>query len=223
MKHSPEERRRQREQFRHMSRKQKLEYIWLYYKVPILLSVLVLGLLCSCLHRAITKKEPTLYLASLNVSMGEDLETTLTEDYIRFRHQDPRKHQVALYRNLYLSEDPAASDHEYAYASKMKLFAAINAKQLDLVLMNREAYGLCSQSGFLMDLSGMADDQFLTAPQPDAIELTLLPTFQAANFSGKVYLGIIANTPRPEECRQYLHYILSESAQNPNMLPLCWQ
>ena len=64
-----------------------------------------------------------------------------------------------------------------------------------------------------MDLSGMADDQFLTAPQPNAIELTLLPLFRAASFSGKVYLGIIANTPRPEECRQYLDYILSESAQ----------
>lgn len=213
MKLSPEERRRHREQFRHMSRAKKLEHIWLYYKLPIFLSLLILGLLVSGLHRAITKKEPAVYLACLNVSMGEDLETTLTEDYIRFRHQDPRKHQVALYRNLYLSEAPAASDHEYAYASKMKLFAAINAKQLDLVLMNREAYDLCSQSGFLMDLSGMADDQFLTAPQPNAIELTLLPLFKNANFSGKVYLGIIANTPRLEECRQYLDYILSESAQ----------
>lgn len=110
-------------------------------------------------------------------------------------------------------KDGAASDHEYAYASKMKLFAAINAKQLDLVLMNREAYDLCSQSGFLMDLSGMADDQFLTAPQPNAIELTLLPLFKNANFSGKVYLGIIANTPRLEECRRYLNYILFKSAQ----------
>lgn len=196
-----------------MSRAKKLEHIWLYYKLPIFLSLLILGLLVSGLHRAIAKKEPAVYLACLNVSMGEGLETTLTEDYIRFRHQDPRKHQVALYRNLYLSEDPAASDHEYGYASKMKLFAAINAKQLDLVLMNREAYDRCSQSGFLMDLSGMADDLFLTAPQPDAIELTLLPLFRAAYFSGKVYLGIIANTPRPEECRQYLDYILSESAQ----------
>ena len=188
-----------------MSRAKKLEHIWLYYKLPIFLSLLILGLLVSGLHRAITKKEPAVYLACLNVSMGEDLETTLTEDYIRFRHQDPRKHQVALYRNLYLSEAPAASE--------MKLFAAINAKQLDLVLMNREAYDLCSQSGFLMDLSGVADDQFLTAPQPNAIELTLLPLFKNANFSGKVYLGIIANSPRLEECRQYLDYILSESAQ----------
>lgn len=213
MKLSPEERRRHREQFRHMSGGKKLEHIWLYYKLPIFLSLLILGLLVSGLHRAITEKEPAVYLACLNVSMGEDLETTLTEDYIRFRHQDPRKHQVALYRNLYLSEAPAASDHEYAYASKMKLFADINAKQLDLVLMNREAYDFCSQSGFLMDLSGMADDQFLTAPQLNAIELTLLPLFRAANFSGKVYLGIIANTPRPEECRQHLDYILSETAQ----------
>lgn len=77
----------------------------------------------------------------------------------------------------------------------MKLFAAINAKQLDLVLMNREAYDLCFQSGFLMDLSGMADDQFLTAPQPNAIELTLLPLFKNANFSGKV--SIWASSPTP--------------------------
>ena len=212
MKLSPEERRQQREGFRQLTPAKKLEHIWLYYKAPILLTILALGILVSGVYRAATKKDPVMYLACLNVSVGE----------------------MRLYRDLYLSDDPAASDHEYAYASRMKLLATINSKQLDLVLMNREAYDLCSASGYLLDLTNLVDSAYLTAnqvilednaveynlneaqeyiavtqTQSNAVELTQLSAFQEAGFSGSVYIGIIANTPRLPECQDYLDYLIS--------------
>ena len=136
--------------------------------------------------------------------------------------------------DLYLSDDPAASDHEYAYASRMKLLATINSKQLDLVLMNREAYDLCSASGYLLDLTNLVDSAYLTAnqvilednaveynlneaqeyivvtqTQSNAVELTKLSAFQEAGFSDSVYIGIIANTPRLPACQDYLDYLIS--------------
>ena len=141
---------------------------------------------------------------------------------------------MRLYRNLYLSEDPDASDHEYAYASRMKLLATVNSRQLDLVLMNREAYNLCSASGYLLDLSDILDSACLTANQVilednaveynlnatqeytavtetvyNALELTQLSAFQKAGFSDSVYIGIIANTPRLPESQDYLDYLIS--------------
>ena len=233
MKLSPEERRHRREVFTSLTPAKKLEHIWLYYKAPILLTILVLGILISGVYRAATKKEPVLYLACVNVSIGEDLETRLTEDYLTYRGLNPKRNEMRLYRNLYLSEDPAASDHEYAYASRMKLLATVNSRQLDLVLMNQEAYDLCSASGYLLDLSGIVGSVYLTANQVvlednsieyslneaseynavtqsvyNALELTQLPAFQNAGFSGSVYIGIVANTPRLAECQRYFEYLI---------------
>ncbi|MCI7574727.1 MAG: hypothetical protein MSS94_08370, partial [Clostridiales bacterium] len=122
----------------------------------------------------------------------------------------------------------------YAYASRMKLLATVNSRQLDLVLMNREAYNLCSASGYLLDLSDILDSACLTANQVilednaveynlnaaqeytavtetvyNALELTQLSAFQKAGFSDSVYIGIIANTPRLPESQDYLNYLIS--------------
>ena len=234
MKLSPKERRQRQEAFRQLSRAKKLEHIWLYYKVPILAVILALGILVSGVYRAVTGKDPIVYLACLNVSMGETLEAELTDDFIRGQGMDANRSEVRLYKNLYLSDDPAASDHEYAYASRMKLLATINSRELDLVLMNREAYDLCSASGYLLELSNMVDSAFLTANQVilednaveynlneaqeytavtetvyNALELTRLSVFQEAGFSGSVYIGIIANTPRLAACQDYLDYLIA--------------
>lgn len=236
MKLSPEERRHRREVFTSLTPAKKLEHIWLYYKAPILLTILALGILISGVYRAATKKEPVVYLAYLNVSVGEDMEAQLTEDYLTYRGLNPKGNEVRLYRNLYLSDNPAASDHEFAYASRMKLLATVNSRQLDLALMNREAYDLCSASGYLLDLSDILDSACLTANQVilednaveynlnaaqeytavtetvyNALELTQISAFQEAGFSGSVYIGIIANTPRLPACQDYLDYLISIS------------
>lgn len=234
MKLSPEERRQRRKGFRQLTPEKQLEHIWLYYKVPILLTILALGILVSGVYRAATKKEPVVYLAYLNVSIGEDMETRLTQDYLNCRGLNPRRTELRLYRDMYLSDDPAASDHEYAYASKIKLLATINSKQLDMVFMNREAYDLCSASGYLLDLTDLVNSAYLTANQvilednsveynlneaeeyievtetvSNAVELTQFSAFQEVGFSDSVYIGIIANTPRLPECQDYLDYLIS--------------
>ena len=99
--------------------------------------------------------------------------------------------------------------------------------------MNQEAYDLCSASGYLLDLSGIVGSVYLTANQVvlednsieyslneaseynavtqsvyNALELTQLPAFQNAGFSGSVYIGIVANTPRLAECQRYFEYLI---------------
>lgn len=141
--------------FRAMSPAKKAEHILTYYKWPIILGLIVLIVLFSTLHRQLTKKEPVLYLAFLNVSVGEDLEEQLTSGFLDEAGFDERRQEVYLYRDLYISEDADTLNHEYAYASKMKLSGAISTRKLDLVLMNREAYDVLSESGYLQDLSAL--------------------------------------------------------------------
>lgn len=153
MKLPEKEKAAQKAAFRAMRPEKKLEHIWTYYKWPILLAAILLLILGSVLHRQLTKKESVLCLALTNVAVGEDLEDELTDGFLRFLGADAKKREVYLYRDLYLSDSADTLNHEYAYASKMKLMGAVSAGKLDLVLMNREAYDLLSRGGYLLELS----------------------------------------------------------------------
>lgn len=238
MKQTPEERKKRREQFARMSPGEKLGHIWLYYKVPIALALIAVGFLVSSVYTLLTRREPVLYTAYLNVAMGDQLESTLLDQYYTFAGLDPEKSEILVYRDLYLSDNPTAADHEYAYSSRLKVLATINSKQLDLVLMNQEAYDLCSGSGYLLELDplfpagdpcaepllpyltsnlvvledngidynlGKAEEYVtVTESAVNALDLSRHPAFAQAGFSGTVYLGIIANTPRLSNCKDFL-------------------
>ena len=152
MKLSEKEKAAHRAAFQTMSLPEKLDHIYTYYKWPILLGLAALIVLGSTLHRQLTRKEPALYLALVNVAVGEDLERTLTEDYLARSYPDAGRREVHLYRDLYLSDNADVLNHEYAYASRMKVMGAIQAQEMDVAVMNREGYDLFSSGGFLLEL-----------------------------------------------------------------------
>ena len=152
--------------FKNMSPSKKLEHVFTYYKLPIFLILLACVVLGSVIHRSLTHKQPLLHLALVNVSVSDDTKKLLTSDFLTYADADPKKNEVYLYQNLYLSENADTLNHEYAYASKMKVTGAISAKQMDLVLMNREGYDIFSNNGYLLDLSeslSRYDGDFSTA------------------------------------------------------------
>ena len=151
--------------FREMSFWEKADHIYTYYKWPIFLVVALLIVLGSTLHRNLTRKEPVLYLAFANVAVGQDLERALTEDFLAAAYPGEKKIQVYLYKDLYLSENADTLNHEYAYASRMKTLGAMEAQKMDLVILNREAYDLFSQQGYLADLPAL-----LTEADPTLLE-----------------------------------------------------
>ncbi len=155
MKLTEKQRAARRAAFQQMSFTEKAEHIWTYYKMPIILGLIGLYLLCSAVHHQLTKKEVVLYSAHINVSAGDNLAAQLNEGFISATGADPKKSEVYFYRGIYLSNDPSSENHQYAYASRLKMMAAIEAKQLDIVLMNREAYDIFSQKGYLLDLNSL--------------------------------------------------------------------
>ena len=220
--------------FQAMSPAEKAEHIFTYHKWTILLVLLALVVLGSILHRQLTQKKPVLYLAVINASFGEDVEKGLTEDFLTEAGFDTRRQEVYLYRDLYLSENADTLNHEYAYASKVKLSGAISAGKLDLVLMNREAYDIFSRQGYLLELTSLPDDlspfltendvilsdnsvdyllgnaveeQVVTKMVYNSLAVSSLPLFRDAGFDGDLYLGVVANSPRKEAAEAYIRYL----------------
>lgn len=155
MKLSREERAARREAFRGMSLREKAEHLFAYYRLPIFLALLAFILLCSGMYRFFTKKEVFLYSAHINVSAGEDLDERLDGGFISFAGADPRRAEVYILRGVYLSDAASDENHQYGYASRIKLLASIESKQLDVVLMNREAYDIFSRNGYLLELPAL--------------------------------------------------------------------
>ena len=152
MKWTDAERAENREALARMTLLQRLEYIFEYYKFPLVLILIAVVALSSVLYYRITYKDTLLYLAYANIAVGDTLDSELGEEFTRSIGADPGKAVVKVYRNLYLSSDPSAQDHQYSYASRLKLMAAMTNRQLDVLLMNQEAYDIMSSGGYLLPL-----------------------------------------------------------------------
>ena len=148
-----EEKAARRAAFKKMNLTEKAEYVFAYYKLPIVLVLLAVYIVSYAAHRNLTRKEELLFVGFCNAAVSEETERALTEGFVTYIGENPRKNEVCAYTGLYLSDDPTLADHEYAYASRLKLIAAVNAKQLDAVLMDASAYRVLSEDGFLAELT----------------------------------------------------------------------
>ena len=242
MKLSREERASLRASFGKMRPMEKADYLLTYYRLPIFLSLLALVLLCSTVYRLITKKDVVLYSAHINIAVGDTLESHLNADFISSTGGNPKRAEVRIYQGVYLSDSPTQEDHQYSYASRLKVMSAIEAKELDVVLMNRESYDIFSHSGYLLELPGLLEENaslahlvepYLTAntvilednaieyqlgqaaryeattqEAVNAVEVSGLPLFSQAGFPDRVYLGVIANSPRSPAALRYIQYLV---------------
>ena len=146
------EREAHRQAFRAMSLPQKLEYVFAYYKLPLVLVFIAAVALGSVLNYQLTHKEPVLYVAYCNVGLPEEQDQELFDGFLASMGANPKTQESYRYYNLYLSEAEESVDHQYSYASRLKTLAAVDAEELDVVFMNQGAYDLLSASGFLVDL-----------------------------------------------------------------------
>lgn len=148
----------------------KLQYIWDYYKLPLALLGILLYILLYVLFNHLTHKESVLYTALVNVNAGDTLTEELSGGFLDYMGLNPSKNQIDLYTGLYLTDNELNENHQYTYASRMKILAMIDGELLDVVLMNKEAFDAFSQNGYLYDLKELlsrADPGFYDMLQPD--------------------------------------------------------
>ena len=95
------ERAENREALARMTLRQRLDYIWEYYKFPMVLMLIAVVALGSMLYYRITSREKLLYLACANIVVGDTLDSALNEGFTRAIGADPGRSEVAIYHNLH--------------------------------------------------------------------------------------------------------------------------
>ena len=163
MKLSEKEKASHREAFKKMDLQDKMIYIFSYYKAYIIVPLVVLILLGHFLYASVTRKEPVLYLAFINVAAGEDFKKSVNEDFLTLHFDKPQKKEVLIYNELYLSDNASTENNQYAYASRIKILGSIEAEKLDICICNKEAYDILSNSGYLYDLTQLLRKQQLSS------------------------------------------------------------
>ena len=153
-----------------LSFSEKLQYLWDYYKLPFAVALILIYIVGFSLKVYLTRQDPVLYAAMVNVAASEELERHLVDDYMRDRLVDASKNPLMLYKNLYLTDNPSSEVFEYTQASQMKILGAIEAREMDIVFMDKEAFDAFAQNGFLYDLDQLFNEY--KEDHPDLIRKT---------------------------------------------------
>ena len=151
--------------FKSLSPAGKVRYIWDYYKLHLAVILIVLYIAGFSLHRHFTADSPCLYVGMVNVAVSDQLEEKLSDGFLSSVFADPAADPVRLYKALYLTDDTESQFYQYTYASQMKILAAIDDEQMDVVFLDKEAFDAFAQNGYLYDLEKLSvemseDDSF---------------------------------------------------------------
>ena len=132
--------------------KAKLQYIWDYYKLPILVACVIFYILGYTLYGHFSEKEILLSAAFVNVAPGEELTEQLSNGFLDAQDVSSEKNEVRLYTGLYLTDDENDPNSQYVYASRIKILGTIDSEGLDVVFMNQEAFDSFAQNGYLYNM-----------------------------------------------------------------------
>jgi len=148
-----------------------LQYLWDYYKLPLAAAAIALYIVLYAVYGHFTHKDTALYAALVNVSVGENLTEELSSCFLTAQDLDPDANTIQLYSGLFLTDDENNIYHEYTYASRLKILASIDAEQMDVALMDKQAFDAFSQNGYLSNINE------LLAEQAPALHRQLAPYF----------------------------------------------
>ena len=181
----------------------KIEYILDYYKLPIVLSIIIIYIFCSLSYKLITKKNTLLSVAAINIEISSENIPKFSDNYLISRNFSSKKYNINFYNNLISEGNPNDGvSYEYAYASSMKLLALMTDKTLDIVLMDEKTYQTFSNNEYLYNLYDLNLSENTTNNQ-DAILIS------SPYFSDEIYIGIIQNSRHLEEAVQYINYLIN--------------
>lgn len=186
----------------------KLEYIWDYYKLQIFAVIILLVVLVSFIQIRVNKKNPILYIGFINTDFKDSIMTQFGDSFVD-SIDGSAKDCCRFYTNLILTEKTDSNSSQYVYASEMKLLAAIESKELDLVIVNEEVLETLTKKDYLYDLSAIFPDTF--ASKTYSIDISNISFLSDAGINDSVYLCVISNSPRIEMVKKYINYLIASS------------
>ncbi|MDA3845765.1 MAG: hypothetical protein PF505_04345, partial [Vallitaleaceae bacterium] len=194
--------------YKDLSKKEKVHYIWDYYKLHIIGSVIGIVFLVGLTTTIVTNIN-TVTLIDVSVISREYEEPAalvLHDDWLDLLYDsDSKKKQIIIFENINIDEnlDPTS---QMTYQSK--LTAKMTAKMLDIMIMEKDFFVDNSDVGILADMSALLDLKALGVPEEDwyyvnnqvvSINVSDYPAIQALTYNDtQLFLGIFYDAGNTE-------------------------
>lgn len=192
----------------------RLEYFWMYYKLPFLAALVVLLLAVYFCTAVLTEKETALSVMLVDCyseAEGEEM----GKDFLEKEGLDGKIYQVQVQNQLMFQDSDSGN---YAMTSLSRFLADIGSEKLDVCAMLEEDFLKYDSSGTWADLREYLDpeelerlsDITITAADGRVIGIRAegLPVMERYGCyeNGAAGIGIIYNTPHRELAAAYLLY-----------------
>lgn len=139
--------REQTKKFKDMSLKEKWEYFWEYYKINVIVIVIVGAFLISMIHNFVTAKDYCFNGLLLNASMMD--QEKIAASFAEYAGLDTDKYECYIDASSTLSyQNPS----EYELATSQRIVALIQSKELDGMLFDAEVFYNYAFNQVFMDL-----------------------------------------------------------------------
>lgn len=221
----------EKEKLKTMGFREKVDYIWTYYRLPIVASVIILCLIVSFVHNIITMKDTLMYSMVINANTYDNAEEEndssqpkLFQDYMNVKGYDLDKYQIDVNTTLMFdpAEDPAYSDtRSYSVLTTLMMSGTV-----DNVMADKNIFDALANSGFLASLTNYLTpeeleaqkDHLIYATDPETEEtfpvgISLDDSAVVKNstlFYNVPVIGFVYGAPHKKESVEFLQYMMAE-------------
>ena len=144
--------------FKALSNKAKVQYIWDYYKLHILFGGVIATIVIGLGYHFITYRKPVLSVIMINVQTTSENAEAAFDEFSDATGYDKKQQPIDVSANLQFSDDPNATTD---YNDYMVLSTMIGAGGEDLFFGTGSVYTDYAEEGALMDLRTYVSDDVL--------------------------------------------------------------
>ena len=208
--------------FKALSKKQKVGYIWDYYRWHILIAIVVIAFAGSLIHHYATYKESVLDIIMINCNYAYTNDTPGLEEYCDMIDINPEKETVAVDVSLTFSE---ADTYSTNYYSDQSLTLKLSVGGGDILFCNENVFMEYATAHSFTDLSTVLTEEELAEWSDSLIYVTdeetnyeypcgiVLPEKNWSTiygyYNGSKYFGIGCNAENLDNAVTFFRYVLN--------------
>jgi hypothetical protein len=212
-----------KEKYRELSKKQKKEYIWEYYKYHIVGIVSLLLIIGSLINTWFINPpaKAAVSITFMNKYINTDETDEIKNELVKLIITEEDHNKDVFINNYFLTDNIENADLDMA--SNTKFMANISAKELDVIILNKEKFENLSAIGTFLELDKLMlndeldkiKDKLVKQKNIDTskygyygIDVTDNEKLKSIMGDGEKIMCIINNTTRLEESIKVINWFL---------------
>ena len=210
-----EEIKKDREKMNGKPFRKKVQYFFMYYKVPFFIIVAIIAIIISVAYSRFQNKEFAFNVFFVNASNTRSDET-FGEEFGEVIDMDDSKYMVSVDSSIYIDTDGTS---QMSVAGTEKLAMEINSAVLDACIMPQNLFEAYAEEGSFGDLSDFLTEEQMENYADRIVYVDDIPVgIEAGDFAkieeAELYemedapvFAIIYNAPHADECSLFLDYL----------------